>query len=145
MVLGVTYKEVHDEVAPQAWSYDYEAAGNEAGEVDPNKHWHQGKDFNKSGINIDEAWAWLGTKGYAIQRRYKYVWGHGEIADWPPQPFAPIHIVGVQTSQSHAIVMESNGTLLDPNREPGTWSGTFAEYKAIEQVIGIWKVKEGLP
>jgi len=145
MVLGKSYTEVHDEIAPLVWWYDYELAKNEFKDNEERTEacWKKGIDFSERGITLDDAYRWLGERGWASQLRYKvypFDW-KARREDWPPKPWAPIHLCSVQATRgSHAIVMLRDGSLLDPWRPPGTWCGTFDEYSKVEQVCGLWKV-----
>jgi hypothetical protein len=144
MVLGRSYRSVHDELAPQIWWYDYELAKSDEFKDNDERTracWKRGADFSKHGIDVGSVFRWLEENGYATQLRWRYRWGHEVVAEWPPKPFAPIHICAVTATRgSHAIVMLADGTLLDPWREPGSWCGTWEQYGKVEQVCGIWKV-----
>lgn len=141
MVLGATYKEVHDALAPQVWWYDHKEPYAQD-DTEREARWHKGTDFSVRGMDSMDAYRWLQTKGYAMQLRYRYLWGREPVENWPPNPWAPIHMCSVLTPSDnwHEIVMLGNGTLLDPNRAPGTWEEKFSFYKQVGHVCGLWKV-----
>lgn len=142
MVLGEAYKTVHDEIAPQVWWYDHSEPYPNT-DAEREAKYHKGLDFAVHGMSSEEAYRWLErTKGYATQIRYKYIWGHEAVAEWPPKPFAPIHMCSVETPSGnwHEVVMLGDGTLLDPNRAPGTWEENFSFYTRVAHVCGLWKV-----
>jgi hypothetical protein len=66
------------------------------------------------------------------------------LDQWPPAPFAPVHIVQVvqPSGNTHYVVWLPDETVLDPlSDEPTTlapWSGTKPGPR-INNVLGIWK------
>lgn len=140
MVTSRTYASIHDELAPQIPWYDSSEPYPETDE-EREARWHRGIDFSKRSFCLDDAYRWLELNGYATQMRYRYRWGRDPV-EWPPAPFAPVHIASVRTPSDtfHAIVMADDGSILDPNREPGTWQESFAFYREVQHVCGIYKV-----
>lgn len=60
--------------------------------------------------------------------------------EWPPMPFAPVHIVYVRATQgSHVCVMSSRGGILDPFNALRT-TLAHPDYKSVRGVIGIWNI-----
>jgi hypothetical protein len=133
MVLNKNYKQVHDALAPEIWDNHRDST---------EFTWKQGHDFNERGWYFDDAYRWLEENGYATQMRYKVRWGHVERPDWPPLPFAPIHMVYTvsHSDEQHAVIMTKEGKILDPAQEPGSWSESWDFYKSVNHVCGIWKV-----
>ena len=142
MVLGRTYQSVHDELAPQIWHWDNDAVkGIEDHDERQRLGWKKGNDFSKNGVCLGQVYRWLEERGFATQLRWAWRWGHERVREWPPKPFAPVHICDVMTvAGSHAVVMTAEGKILDPNRAPGTWPESFSYYGSVSQVCGIWKV-----
>ena len=55
---------------------------------------------------------------------------------WPAEPFAPIHVVGVDSDGvPHSVVMTWNGVVYDPEdmAKIGLW-----EYEKVGEIVGIW-------
>lgn len=130
MILGRTYEDLHDEVRPQigVWKGGKCVAGE--------------FDFAKEGWNMSDAYQVLCEAGFAIHSRYKFTWlGAAEREEWPPKPWAPVHLCEVITSMPHAVVMLSDGAVLDPNRPPGTFPGNLDYYSRVISVTGCWKVR----
>lgn len=143
MVLGVSYATVHDELAPQICWYDHSEPYADT-DAEREAKWHKGTDFSLRGMSSEDAYRWLEReKRYATQLRHKYIWGHEPVPEWPPKPFAPIHMCSVLTPSNnwHEIVMLADGELLDPNRAPGTWEENFSFYKQVGHVCGLWRAR----
>lgn len=69
------------------------------------------------------------------ERRARY-----ERKPWPPEPWAPAHLCQVETSMSHAVVLLTDGTVLDP-ADPTRRS--LAAYSRVMNVRGVWDISGG--
>jgi len=100
-----------------------------------NEGQHEGTD--------DIAWFhYLSARGYAIQDvDHEYVPEDRLIKPWPIKPFAPIHMMFVYADGPHAVIMDKNGDIFDPN-DPLMKS--CQQYHRIYRVVGIWKVCDSL-
>lgn len=118
MVLGKSYDEVYEELRPRI--------------------------EDKHGIHELTIAALLINAGYVWQMRYKTILdGRAEAVErlWPPEPFAPVHIVQVFATKSyHFVVMDSVGDILDPWREERR-TLDHPDYKTIGWIMGLWKIQ----
>lgn len=92
------------------------------------------RDFAEVGLYYgDEQWL-LGEHGYAWRTRFKNSGG-----PWPPEPFAPVHIVQVEqpSGSYHFVVMLADGTVLDPLGDEPT---SLDAWPRIVNVLGVWHV-----
>lgn len=100
-------------------------------------------------LDID-VMAYLGTYGYAYDRRYRW-WGANRPRENWTKPFAPAHIVAVASNGAHAVVMTREGFVFDPADDhasrvaAGLPPKTLADYSNVEYVLGVWnaRVAEG--
>lgn len=116
------------------------------------------------GKTYDEMEAWLAEQGLTTARRerglHDGIWlealaRHGlaysqryrcdpmtnaQRKHWPPDPFAPVHIVSARVAAGqHAIVWLASGSVLDPyRRERVTLADS--DYLEISQVVGLYLV-----
>lgn len=114
MVTGKTYDEVLEEFAG---------------------YW---KDNSESGIGDDAFYQYLGQHGYLVQT-FKRIYEPSQTqrAPWPPLPFAPVHVLGVDyMGEEHGIVMDNEGIIHDPYDQE---IRELSEYPIIYEIIGIWK------
>lgn len=97
MVLGISYAEAIAEIELSA------AHG-------AHRNWEDG---GTNHLAVDHV---LQRHGYWRQRTYR-AWETAE--NWPPEPFAPIHVGQVQqpSGNAHFVVMLEDGTVLDPLRD----------------------------
>jgi len=129
MVTGLTYKYVHDYLSTRVGKF-----------VD--SKWKIGLNAEVDGVGfMFDGWNFLREHGYAIQHRwrspYTVAYDCPVHEPWPCEPWADVHIVVVQTSQSHAMVMLRDGTILDPmTPEPRRLSN----YGKVESITAIYKV-----
>lgn len=128
MISGKTYREVHDDLAPQLGNFV---------DVEGKSEWRRGVDFNKDGMAIMfDGWGWLADNGFAIQQRYKFHYNI-ERPQWPLDPWADVHLCSVVTTQSHAVVLLRDGRVLDPlTPEPKKLS----DYSKVESMMAVYKV-----
>lgn len=96
-----------------------------------------GVDFEKNGIGWMQADSLLGDLGYAVRRIYakNHLWQDRE--EWPPPPFAKVHLCQVVTSMCHFVVMDSSGVVLDPLCDDPK---TLRSYEKVNHVAGIFDV-----
>lgn len=92
------------------------------------------------GLSHFECDRFLAEHGYAVARRYirlrsgqQYI----ERAEWPPAPFARVHLCQVRVSEGgmgHMVVMLGDGRVLDP-----AWPGqrALADYWQVDNVAGV--------
>ena len=92
----------------------------------------------------DYAWmAYLSARGYAIQDiDHEYSPEDRLIDPWPLKPFAPIHILFVYSEGPHAVIMLSDGTILDPSNPHIT---SRHQYHRVYRMVGVWQVSQALP
>lgn len=114
MVTGKTYREVH-EFLSACLGRDFETVG---------ACWHGDGDM------------YLIENGYALQTKYRYLWANQQRARWPVEPSADVHICSVRTSQSHAVVMLRDGTVLDPLTPD---LKRLSDYSAVDSITAIYK------
>lgn len=102
------------------------------------------------GINETDMYDWMLANGWAWQLVYRNQrLEHGKYQQrepWPPQPFAPAHIVMVRATQDwHFTVMDGAGRVFDPWTDDRK-SLDHPDYRDISWVMGVWKIrKEGFP
>lgn len=91
----------------------------------------------------DAAWiAYLAARGYAIQDiEHEYVPEDRLIKPWPLKPFAPIHMLFVYAEGPHAVIMDEDGIIFDPN---DALMKAQSDYHRVYRTVGIWKVREPL-
>lgn len=94
------------------------------------------------GIHSEIAAEYMFRAGYAMVRRYKFDGvANRERVDWPPRPFAPIHIAYVDaTKGAHAVAMDELGRVFDP-WTPERLTLAHPDYRAIHHVDGFFKVR----
>lgn len=80
---------------------------------------------------------WFRKHGFAVQ-----IITEEADPDWPPRPWAPVHIASVQATRgSHVCVMDCLGRVFDP------WditrrTLTHRDYRSVRGVFGIWDISE---
>ena len=98
----------------------------------------------KGGSIYESIWEqYLHEYGFAMTRKYRHDCIANKTRDeWPPEPWAPIHIVLLQaTAGFHAVVMLADGTVLDPfKRERDTLR--HPDYRAVDFVMGFHRIIE---
>lgn len=130
MVLGITHDEAMDLCGPA-----FEGGG-------------------RVGLSMAVVVDILCKQGYACYP--KNFWDYEEHTarpEWPPQPFAPIHVVvgvvldygkpdehGRPTEVNHAVILTSDGRVLDPARTQQKTS--LLEFVRVIEVIGFWSLKK---
>lgn len=107
---------------------------------DIEQHWKNEAQFD--GVD-DPCWIeYLSSLGYAIQDvNYEYVPQDRLLNPWPIKPFAPIHMCFVYDEGPHAIVMDADGKIYDPDDDKLT---DLSQYYRVYRIVGIWKVREPL-
>lgn len=107
------------------------------------EHWEA--EGRYEGIDDEIIDQYLAINGYATQRiSHEYSPNKLLIADWPVDPFAPLHIVDVWSSNPpgmHAVVMDKDGLIYDPSNKR---IKNIADYQRVFVVTGIWKVTNKL-
>lgn len=109
------------------------------------RDWFEGKDFGSDGLSYFCMDAYLIEHGYAIARKYKHLPGKEiDRANWPPNPFAEVHVCGMRTcaKTNHYIIMLGDGSLIDP-LWPDRKDLKFSDYDELIHVDGVWKVNGG--
>jgi hypothetical protein len=105
-----------------------------------------GRRFTEKGTNLGAIIEFLANHGYASITKYHYSAIKQDIdirdisiEEWPPKPFAPIHIVELKqpSGNYHFVVMEENGNILDPLRE-GIYK--YSDWADILSVCGFYLV-----
>jgi hypothetical protein len=100
-------------------------------------------DFTGRGVSwftIDQV---LTEHDFAVSRKFEHsIWGKRPDADWPPLPFAELHICQVIVNESsplgHTVVMLADGTILDPGTpEPKR----LTDYHRVFNVAAVVKVE----
>jgi hypothetical protein len=84
----------------------------------------------------------LDRHDFVYVRRYRCdAFINGQQRDeWPPKPFAPVHICCADVDGGHhAFVMLADGRVLDPAR-PERTAITHPDYKRVDQVLGVWRM-----
>jgi len=94
-------------------------------------HGHNG-DWSQHGITHITLDRYLITQGFYLQR----VYASFGISEWPPDPWAPRHFAQVTplSGNSHFVVMDAEGVVLDPMRE-GTYR--LGDWTTTQNVVGI--------
>lgn len=84
---------------------------------------------------IFDGFTYLAEHGYAVAPKYIHYHPLKENRDpWPVAPFADVHLCEVLTSRAHAVVLLSNGTVLDPiTPEPRKLS----DYVKVNVIAGV--------
>lgn len=114
MVTGKTYDEVLEEFA---------------------EYWEE---CSEEGVGDNAFYQYLGQHGYLVQTfKHHYEPSRTQRTPWPPAPFAPVHVLGVDyMGDEHGIVMDKDGLIFDPYNDKIT--GLF-EYPIVYEIVGIWK------
>src|SRR6185312_16558231 len=77
------------------------------------------RNFDNGVVQIEDWFDYLFEHGFTSHRVYRVTHLRGvnrERDVWPPLPFAPLHLCSVTVPQgAHAVVMQADGTVLDPN------------------------------
>lgn len=85
--------------------------------------------------------------GHAWQTIYRhYQWGfpNRERRLWPPQPWAPRHLIMVTALHGwHIIAMDAAGNIGDPDQRSRKTIDHPA-YKEVHWVMGCWRVKRAV-
>ncbi len=115
MVTGKSYDEVMEEFAP---------------------YWKLTSD---EGVGDNAFYQYLSQHGYVTQTfKQAYEPSQSNRAEWPPRPFAPVHVLGVDyLGDEHGIVMDSGGVIFDPYDKSKV--GLY-EYPIVYEIVGIWKL-----
>jgi hypothetical protein len=105
------------------------------------KRWFPLSDFVNYGITHHDIEDYLGDHGFRFARKYRWLPGRDpktlkqpERKLWPPQPFAPVHIIGINDGR-HDVVWLPDGTVLDPNHEEPRH---ITQVGNVAFVIGVW-------
>jgi hypothetical protein len=101
-----------------------------------------GEDLGERGLSQHHIEHYLVEHGFTWARKTKwlpYIDGRKQQQrePWPAEPWADVHICEVVTSQSHAVVMLADGTVLDPlTPEPKKLS----DYKEVYYVAAVGRL-----
>jgi hypothetical protein len=106
--------------------------------------WPDGFNFRTGGITHEDVTHYLGDRFIPYQLRYRFELGRNGVgldgkdervirADWP-QPFAPVHILGMGSGR-HDVVLLADGTVLDPMQEAPRHLRDIGE---VAFMIGVW-------
>lgn len=117
MVSGLSYDDV------RRWLLDNWPGGHERTD-----DW-----LEKRGIYKGIADYFLASHGYV----WRTLYGGWKLSPWPPEPFAPVHLVRVRqpSGTSHFVVMDGNGSVLDPLLDEPR---CLADWSEVDNVQGIW-------
>jgi len=100
------------------------------------QYWEDKGQFEGTSDEVFEAY--LAQHGYAIQyMHHEYAPTYELRANWPPAPFAPIHVCDVFDGGMHATVMLADGSIMDPNDRS---KKRLTDYHRVFSVAGIFKV-----
>jgi hypothetical protein len=93
------------------------------------------------GITHQSAEMYLALTGFASGLVYRWLPGiidgkQPQIERWPPEPFAPSHIVSINGGR-HNVVWLPDGTVLDPMQEAPRRLDDCGD---VAYVLGIWRV-----
>lgn len=80
---------------------------------------------------------YLGEHGYM----WRYVYRAWYPDNWPPTPFAPVHLALVRqpSNNTHYVAMRADGVVLDPlTDEPRT----LRDWPEVYNVAGVWRSPE---
>lgn len=100
---------------------------------------HPGADHERL-ERLDERGLYHGSVEWYIGRRggtwrYDYKAWHA-ADDWPPEPFAPVHICSVRNpGGAHYVVMRADGVVLDPLTDE---ERSLTDWDEVNNVMGIW-------
>jgi hypothetical protein len=101
-------------------------------------HWHISG--ASSGVDDDASFQYLSKLGYAIRIiPHDYAPTETFTEEWPPKPFAPIHICSVFNEGFHAVVMDDKGKIYDPDDKK---KKKLSDFHRVYNVVGIYKVNE---
>lgn len=99
------------------------------------------RDFTQEGMYDYELYALIEYHGFAMAVRYKNDQRlNVEREEWPPKPFAPLHIAQVRNLPDngwHFVVVLADGRVLDP------WWGLVVglhRYPQVGYVLGLYKI-----
>ena len=94
--------------------------------------------YSEEGVGDNAFYQYLGDNGYLVQTFKKfYEPTQSNRIIWPIEPFAPVHVLGVDyLGDEHGIVMDKDGLIFDPydSKKIGLY-----EYQIVYEIIGIWK------
>jgi hypothetical protein len=107
-----------------------------------------GRRFQDRGTNLPAVKEFLGNHGWSSISLFRYLFINFDCekvniprAEWPPAPFAPVHIAEVKqpSGNTHFVLMRADGTVLDPLRD-----GEFQlkDWPEIYGVHGFWKIQD---
>ena len=102
---------------------------------------------HKGGAIYECIWEqFMHEHGFALTRKYYNDSIRGVPRDeWPPKPWAPVHIALLQaTAGFHAVVMLADGTVLDPFDRSRT-TLHHPDYKKVDFVMGFHRIRDELP
>lgn len=129
MVMGRTYREIAEDLCPKVGKWVY-AEGKDA-------VWQQGISLEQDGICLgNDGFGYLVENGYALQTKYRYIYGNSLRDKWPLEPWADVHIALVETNQNHAVVLLRDGVVLDPFYG----ATTLARYTQVDSITAVWPV-----
>jgi hypothetical protein len=89
------------------------------------------------GIHKGIADYYLAAHGYV----WRTVYGGWKLPEWPPRPFAPVHLAHVvqPSGNTHYVVMRADGVVLDPMcDEPRALS----DWSYVNNVQGVWSLAD---
>jgi hypothetical protein len=126
MIDGKSYEDVRQ------WLITNWPGGQADGGAPP-ENW-----LEKRGIYSGIADWYLGHHGYVWRKVYSG-WAKDKPSfQWPPAPFAPVHLVQVRqpSGNSHYVVMRADGVVLDPmTDEPRS----LTDWPLVDNVMGAWR------
>ena len=96
------------------------------------------------GIHDDSVvWQFLAEHGYAVRPLWQFREYNDEKREWPPKPFAPMHLCSVtQTSKDfygHYVCMDAKGVVYDPAL-PAFSPKSLDDYHDVDWVAGVYSV-----
>lgn len=101
-----------------------------------------GHDFAASGISYYPIDDFLVEHGFAVARRNAGFCNKLRETDWPPAPWAEVHLCQVSNpGGAHYVVMLADGTVLDPLNESQRQLSDWGPGK-VNHVAAVYRVRE---
>lgn len=99
---------------------------------------HDLREWFTGGLKMEVVERYMGELGFCYLRRRRLLLDYS-TAEWPPRPFAPLHIAMVTKTPEkggHGIVLLNDGQVLDPAKEDRIQS--LNDVWRVDSVTGFW-------
>lgn len=97
----------------------------------------------EEGVHTWEVESYLAEHGYAVAPKDRMVRSTKRRQVWPPQRFAPVHLVVVKVFENspltHMIVMDANGAIYDPENPDDTLR--LSDYHDVLYMAGVYPIE----